>query len=187
MIGAGGVGTRKALSFHDSGAVVRVISPSVTAELRSAAASSDRISIAMREYSGPADIGDAEIVIAATGTASDETIAGDARSLHRLIVVAGDPDAGNFTSMSVHRAGALAVGVSAGRVPGAAVRIRDAIAKRFDSRYANALAVCADTRSKTLDEAGSTKWADVGQTLIGKDFCDRVETGTFAQEVDECR
>ena len=145
------------------------------------------MSIELREYAGPPDIGNAEIVVAATGNSADQRIAEDVRSLHRLIVVAGEPDAGNFTSMSVHRTGTLAVGVSAGRVPAAAMRIRDAIAERFDSRYAEALAACAETRSKSLEEPRSSEWIDVSSALIGKDFCDRIESGTFAQEAGECR
>ena len=145
------------------------------------------MTLELREYAGQSDISGAEIVIAATGAPVDQSIADDARSLHRLIVVVGDPDVGSFTSMAVHRAGPLTVGISAGGVPAAAIQIRDAIAERFDSRYAEALAVCSEARSNSLDNAGTAEWAKLNGDLIRKDFCERVESGTFAKEVEECR
>ncbi|MEO8576762.1 MAG: NAD(P)-dependent oxidoreductase [Gemmatimonadales bacterium] len=184
IVGCGRVGARKALAFHDAGATVRVISPDATAELSAAAASSERISVELREYAGVADIADAEIVVAATGTSADQRVADDARSLHRLVVVAGDPKAGNYTSMSIHRAGSLAIGVSAGGVPGMAIRIRDEIAERFDSRYGDVLTALAEIRAKTLDDGGTTEWTDEHTALIGEDFCDRVESGTMKKDTE---
>lgn len=187
VIGGGPVGTRKAVALHAAGATVRVISPDVTSELHALAAANERLSIELRQYSGSADIADAELVIAATGSDADTRIAADARTLHRLVIVAGAPEAGNCTSMAIHHAGQLVVGVSAGGVPGAASRVRDAIAERFDSRYADALVVCAENRANALENAGSPEWTRLNAVLIGEDFCRRVESGAFAEAVGECR
>jgi len=187
VVGGGVVGTRKALALHEAGAAVRVIAPEVSPDLLDAARASELLTIELREYAGASDIADAELVIAATGTGADERIAGDARALHRIILVAGAPETGSFTSMAIHRTGLLAIGVSTGGVPAAAVRIRDAIADRFDSRYGDALSACTEIRSGILAEAGSAEWAEVGSSVINKDFCDRVENGTFVKGVEECR
>lgn len=187
VVGGGIVGTRKALALYEAGAAVRVIAPHMTPELRNAATASERLTIELRGYAGVSDIADAELVIAATGTDADECIARDARELHRIILVAGAPEVGSFTSMAVHRAGLIAIGVSTGGVPAAAVRIRDAIAERFDSRYADALSACTHLRSGILAEEGAPGWAEVRSSVIGADFCERVESGTFTQVVEECR
>ena len=187
MIGGGAVGTRKALALLDAGAAVRVISLEVSPELQSAASSNRKLSIDLREYSGPADIADAEVVIAATGSIADKAIAADAHELHRLVVVAGAPETGNATSMAIHRTGPLTVGVSAGSVPSAAARIRNAIAERFDARYADAVVALGEIRTSTLADVGSPEWARLNAVLAGRDFCDRVESGTFAEVANECR
>jgi len=187
VIGGGAVGTHKALALLDAGATVRVITLKVSPELQSAASSNEKLSIDLREYSGVADIADAELVIAATGSIADQAIAADAHELHRLVVVAGAPDIGNATSMAVHRTGPLTVGVSTGNVPSAAAKIRDAIAERFDGRYADAVVALAEIRASTLADAGSSEWARLNAVLVGRDFCERVESGAFAEVANECR
>lgn len=187
MIGGGVVGTRKALALNAAGVAVRVISREVTRELAAAGSAGGKLSIELRDYAGPSDIADAEVVVAATGTDVDLRIADDARALHRLIVVAASPDHGNFTSMAIHRAGPLAIGVSAGSVPGAAAKIRNAISERFDNRYAEALSLCAEMRSATIALHGSSEWKRISDILVGDEFCERVESGSFAEAVNECR
>jgi precorrin-2 dehydrogenase / sirohydrochlorin ferrochelatase len=177
IVGGGPVGTRKAMALHDAGANVRVISPTSTPELRSFAG--PRFSLEPREYDGPSDLEDADVVIAATGTAVDARVATDARRMHRLVNVASSPGDGSFTSMAVHRSGPLAIGVTTGEVPRAAVKIRDSIASRFDHRYSSAIASCAEIRRSRLAEGGSEAWALTQESLIGDDFCNRIETGSF--------
>ena len=187
VIGGGKVGTRKALALHDAGATVRVISPDVTGELVAAASSSDRLSIEPRAYLGSADLAGVEVVIAATGTDVDLQVGDDARALHLLVSVASAPSKGNFTSMAVHRTGTLAIGVSAGSLPRAAGSIRDAIARRFDERYATAISACTEVRSAMLARNGSEAWAIVNESLAGDDFCGRVESGALMEALGPCR
>ena len=137
MIGGGKVGTRKALSLLTAGARVKVVAPELSVELRDAAASSDRLDLERREYAGADDIREFELVFAATDSADlNASIATDAIALRKLVNVVTDGSAGNFTSMAIHRAGQLTVGVSAGGVPAAAARIRDEIGEQFGGRYA---------------------------------------------------
>ena len=148
MIGGGKVGTRKALALLDAGAHVKVIAPHLSDELRDAAPSGNRLDLEKREYIGADDITEFELVFAATDSDDlNASIAADAIELHKLVNVASDGSAGNFTSMAIHRAGQLTIGVSAGGVPAAAARIRDEMAERFDGRYAELI----DTMSAERD------------------------------------
>jgi precorrin-2 dehydrogenase/sirohydrochlorin ferrochelatase len=188
VVGGGAVGTRKALTLHSAGARVRVISPDVTAELARVASADDRLTLELKAYDGVSDIGHAQIVIAATSSADlNKRIAGDAQSVHRLVSVVDCPGEGSFISMAVHRAGSLTVGVSAGNVPPAAMRVRDAISSRFDDRYADAIDACATLRSETLASEGASKWATVHGSVITSDFCEDVENGKITERIATCR
>jgi siroheme synthase (precorrin-2 oxidase/ferrochelatase) len=146
------------------------------------------LSLEMRAYAGASDIQHAQLVVAATSSEDlNRKIADDAKSLDRLVSVVDSPGSGSFISMAVHRAGSLTVGVSAGNVPPAAVRVRDAIGARFDSRYAEAIDACSALRSETLASAGASKWATVHPSLITSDFCEDVESGRMAERIVACR
>ena len=124
-----------------------MIAPNLSIELKDLAASSDRLTLEKREYVGLDDIREFELVFAATDSAQlNASIAADAVSMHKLVNFASDGSLGNFTSMAVHRAGRLTVGVSAGGVPAAAARIRDKIGERFDGRYAEMIETLAAER-----------------------------------------
>lgn len=151
MIGAGTVGTRKALALHDAGASVHVIAPSVSPALLETAQSSTRLRIDTREYSGAHDLGDAELVFAATDSPDlNAEIARDARELHRLVNVASKGADGSFVSMASHHAGRITIGVSAGGVPAAAMEIRDAIAERFEDLFTKDIEVLAAEREQKI-------------------------------------
>jgi len=132
VVGGGNVGTRKALTLLDAGALVTVISISHTTELTLRAKSSDRLVLKQRAYAGPDDLACADLVIAATESVdTNREVARDAQSLHRIVSLVNAPMDGSFTSMAVHRSENLTVGVTAGQAPKEAMRIRDAIAQRF--------------------------------------------------------
>lgn len=151
VIGAGTVGTRKALKLHEAGAFVRVVAPRVSPILIETAEASGRLKIEHRDYAGAQDIGDAELVFAATDSHTvNEQVARDARALHRLVNVASNGSDGNFISMAVHRAGRITIGVSAGGVPAAAVEIRDAIAGRLEDLVTQDVESMARERSRTI-------------------------------------
>lgn len=178
MIGGGAVGARKALALADAGARVTVIAPVISSELAGAKAAN--ISIDRSEYAGTSNLESADIVIAATDSPElNERIAADARSLHRLVNVVTDGSEGTFTTMAVHRAGPLAIGVTAGSVPSAAARIRDAIAERFGVNYGHALSTLAAEREHSLSSDGGTVWSELSKKIFTPDFCARVEHGEF--------
>ena len=186
VVGAGSVAVRKTRALCEAGAEVRVVAPEMSDAMRLLAAHG-RVTLLERRYA-PGDVADAELVIAATNDrAVNAAVASDARAAHRLVNVADRPADGSFATMATHRSGALVVGVSAGGLPGAAARIRDAIALRFDSRYASALAELADLRRTLLDRGDGSAWRSLSRDTIGEQFCDSVEREQIARQVSSWR
>ena len=185
VIGGGSVGTRKALALLEAGAQVRVVSPDVTPDL--AEAERDRRLTVVRESYRPAQLDQATVVIAATDSREvNAQVAVDAHSRGKLVNITDFPDEGNFHTMALHRSGDVTIAVSAGGVPGAAARIRDAIAMRFDARYGRAVSALRGLRSRLIADGGE-RWRDAAPKLIADDFCSSVEDGSFAEKVDTWR
>ena len=185
IIGGGAVGTRKALALADAGAQVTVVAPEVSEELAGAERSRN-VKIVRGEYDR-AQLKGANLVIAATGSRdTNAQIAVDAQANGQLVNITDFADEGNFHTMALHRSGDVTIAVSAGGVPGAATRIRDAIAERFDSRYERAVSVLRGLRARTLAD-GDDRWRHVSSKLLDDDFCNSVENGTFVEKVESWR
>jgi precorrin-2 dehydrogenase/sirohydrochlorin ferrochelatase len=181
VVGGGAVAARKLGALLDAGAQVRVVASRVNDVIRARAG--ERLAIVERPYA-PGDVGDAELVVAATDDrATNARVASDARAAHRLVSVADAPAEGSFTMMATHRSGVLVVGVSAGGVPGAAARIRDAIARRFDSRYAEALAELVELRRRLLDRRDTAGWRSLSTSVLDAEFCATVESDDLSSRV----
>ena len=186
VVGGGAVAARKAEAFVAAGASVRIVALEPSAAIRDLARSST-VTLVERAYEH-GDIADASLVIAATSDrASNAAIAVDARAAWRLVNVVDAPGEGSFATMAVHRSGALVVGVSAGGVPGAAARVRDAIARRFDVRYAGALDGLATLRRALIDRGASNAWRALAADVIDDRFCETVETARLDAKVAEWR
>jgi len=185
VVGGGPVGTRKAMALAEAGARVEVVAPVTTAELEEAERLG-KIKL-IRESYRVAHIARAMIVIAATDSREiNAEVAADARSSGKLVNVTDQPAEGSFHSMALHRSGDVTIAVSSGGVPGAASRIRDAIAERFDSRYGRAVSALRGLRSMLIG-TGDERWRAAAPDLVGKDFCSSVEDGSIARKVDEWR
>lgn len=187
VVGGGSVATRKVDVLREAGATVRVRALDVAAGLSARAADDERILLERDAYDASA-VGNAMLVIAATDDgAVNARVAEDARRLGRLVVVADDPPLGNCVMPAVHRSGDLIVAVSSGGVPGASVRMRDALARRFDGRYATALRELARLRTRLLRDRGRARWRAAATALLAEDFCESVETGAFEERLAEWR
>ncbi|HEX6627278.1 MAG TPA: bifunctional precorrin-2 dehydrogenase/sirohydrochlorin ferrochelatase [Gemmatimonadaceae bacterium] len=185
IIGGGAVGTRKARGLIDAGAQVTVVAPEVTADLVDA----ERLRqlTIIREAYHRDRIKGATLVIAATSSREvNAQIAIDARASGQLVNITDYPDEGNFHTMALHRSGDITIAVSSGGVPGAAARIRDAIAERFDSRYERALSILRALRARSIADRDE-RWQAVAPKLLDSDFCSSVEDGTFAEKVESWR
>jgi siroheme synthase-like protein len=185
VVGGGRVGTRKALALADAGAQVLVVAPEITSELEEAARAR-RVTVVRDEYtSGQMDR--AMLVVAATESREvNERIALDAHSRGKLVNITDLPDEGNFHTMALHRSGDVTIAVSAGGVPGAASRIRDAIAERFDGRYERAISALRGLRTRLIARGGEN-WRDAAPKLLADDFCSAVEDGSFSERIESWR
>ena len=182
IVGGGPLAARRAETLLSAGARVRVVAVAVSAELE-ALRGQPSLSIEQREYVSD-DIGDAALVLAATNDrAVNALVARDASRARRLINRGDVPDEGTCTMMAAHRAGSLVIGVSAGGVPGAATRIRDAIATRFDGRYARAIERLSALRQAMLARGDRAPWARAADVALGEDFCEAVEQGTLDERM----
>jgi len=182
VVGGGAVAARKAAAFAAAGASVRIVALEPSLAIRDLARTSGA-ELVERAYER-GDIANASLVIAATSDrAANAAIALDARDAARLVNVVDAPGEGSFATMAVHRSGALVVGVSAGGVPGAAARVRDAIARRFDVRYAGALDSLAKLRRALIDRGASNAWRALAADVIDDEFCETVETERLDERV----
>jgi len=178
VVGGGPVAVRKAAAFATAGARVRIVARDPSPAMRELARTPD-VMLVERAYA-PDDIGDALLVVAATNDrAVNAAVAGDARASSRLVNVADAPDDGSFATMATHRSGTLVVGVSAGGVPGAAARVRDAVAARFGERYADALARLASVRHTMIARGAAAEWRALADGLLDESFCEAVESGAL--------
>jgi siroheme synthase-like protein len=182
IVGGGAVAARKARALLIAGARVRIVAVEIGPDLRALAEAHAKLHLDERPYA-PSDIGNAQLVLASTNDrAINRRVADDAHAAHRLVNVADDPARGNCRTTATHRAGDLVIGITAGGVPSAAVRIRDSLAARFDDRYANAVATLASLRRRLLDTGAAEEWARASEALIDDAFCERVERGTMENE-----
>jgi siroheme synthase-like protein len=185
VIGGGTVGARKALALVEAGASVRVVSPLVSPELDDAERLR-RITI-VREAYRIEHLERATLVVAATDSREvNAEIAVDAHARGKLVNITDYPDEGNFHTMAIHRSGDVTIAVSSGGVPGAASRIRDAIAARFDGRYDRAVSALRGLRSRLI-AGGEDRWHAAAPKLLGDDFCSSVEDGSFTERLDSWR
>lgn len=175
VVGGGAVATRKVRALVEAGATVRVVAPLVASEITNLAHANPRLTIAQSPYES-SQLGDARLVIAATDDAElNARIAADAKG--RLVNVASAPELGNVATPAVHRAGDVVIAVTAGRLPSAASRLRDAIGQRFDSRYGAAVAALSSMRRSLIDIGQRDRWTQAADALIGENFCELVESG----------
>lgn len=199
IVGGGRVAERKARSLLAAGARVRMVAPEFSQAVRALATSAPEagaggggggscLLIQRRYERGGGDLAAATLVVAATDShAVNARVAVDARSRGQLVNVADDPEAGNFITPAVHRGGDLTIAVSAGGVPGISKRVRDELAARFDDRYADAVRALGVLRRRLLEAGDREGWDRATAALIGQSFCERVESGTLAEEAESWR
>lgn len=187
VVGGGAVASRKVRALIAAGARVRVVAATIETDLHELAEREPRLTLAERRFED-ADLQGATLVVAATDErATNARIGRLAREQGRLVSVSDAPSEGSFSGMAVHRAGDVVIGVSAGGVPSAATRIRDAIAERFDERYATAIAAIRAARRRLLNTGSAAEWRRAMPGLIDDRFCSRVESGALVAEADAWR
>ena len=183
VVGGGVVATRKVMALLEGGTTVRVRATRVSDDLTRRAAGDEHLLIERLPYDDAA-IAEAMLVVAATDDgALNARIATDARRAHRFVLVAGQPAAGNCAMPAVHRSGDLVVAVASGGVPRASARVRDALARRLDNRYAAAIRAVARLRQRLLADNDRAAWHAAADALLAEDFCESVENGAFSERL----
>lgn len=146
-VGGGPVATGKLAGVLPGGARVRVVAPTLSPTLRTAAAEG-RIDWTPRGYAGPDDIGDAHLVIAGTATADvNAAVAADADAAGRLCVRVDDGTAGTAAVMAAVRRDPLVLGVATGGgAPALARLIRAELADHYGPEHGVLVTIASELR-----------------------------------------
>ena len=127
VVGAGPVGSRRALALVRAGADVTVVAPDASADVRGAAARGE-LTWERRPYA-PGDLADAWVAHTATGVADvDDAVAAEAEHARVWLGRADDRDLTDLWVPAVARVDDVAVAVSAGGDPRRAMELRDKVA-----------------------------------------------------------
>ena len=147
IVGAGGVGVRRAKLLVEAGAHVVVVAPQVHPSARLIGAQ-----IHERPFQ-PSDLEGVLLAVAATGDAAVNQAVSDAAAEHGVLVNRSDQaDLGDLTFMTSHRDGPLTIAVhTGGASASAATRIRSLISDSIDPIWAQMLSLALPARKQIQD------------------------------------
>lgn len=154
VVGGGKVAERKVRFLMKAGALVEVVSPAVTMNLKKLD-DQGKITHKKRRYRR-GDLRDAFIVIAATSsTVVNAKIAQDARCLVNIIDMPAD---GNFIVPSLVRRGNLTIAISTeGVSPAISKAVRKEIEEKYDAEFARYLRFVEVIRKKSVKKIRDVK------------------------------
>jgi siroheme synthase-like protein len=160
VVGAGRVAARKITALLDAGAVVHVVAPHVSDDVREWV-DTGRVTLDERRFA-PADLDGAWLATAATGDpAVDRTVfeAGEERRI--WVNAADDPTSCSVTLMSVVRQGDVVVTIgTGGRSPALATYLKDHVAAEMGPEWASLLELLSDARERLRASGRSTEEVD---------------------------
>lgn len=148
VVGGGAIATDKVAGLLEAGALVVVVSPTITEKLR-ILADDQRVMLHPRAY-GADDLEGAFMVIAATDRMEvNAQIAAQARGKEILVNAVDDPPNCDFFAMSLLRRGDLQLAISTnGRSPAFARWLREQLEGTLPNEYGDLLSVLADVRQR---------------------------------------
>jgi len=165
---------------------VRVVAPDLLPALEQFA-SAGELTAERREFREE-DVAGARLGLAASNDAAvNEFVARVSREAGALVNIADNPEDSDFVTPAVHRTGPLVVAVTAGGVPGAAMRVRDLIAERIGGSYGEAVGSLGELRRSLLGSGQRNRWREAAASLLGADFQEAVESGSLIREVASWR
>jgi len=158
VVGGGRVAERKVCNIAPAGALITVISPTLTFELQKLR-DSGVISHLSREYQ-PGDLGGAFLVIAATNSRGINcSVAAEARRLGILTEITDRPSEGNVTSPAIIRQGDLSIAISTNNLaPSLSAVIKRELSPLFGPEYAKSLRLLGIIREKLLTNGGGSTY-----------------------------
>jgi len=182
VVGGGRIAARKIEPLLDAGALVEVVSPEVSAEVR-AWADAGRLVLHERGFRA-ADIEGAWLALTATGDPAVNAAVYAAGEAGRVWVNgADDPANCSFTLMSVIRRGDLVVSIgTGGRSPALAAQLRRRLEEEIGPEYETLLDLLAEAR-EALRGAGRSSEDANWQSVFDGGIVELVRSG----RVDEAR
>jgi precorrin-2 dehydrogenase/sirohydrochlorin ferrochelatase len=158
VVGGGEIAGRKVLRLLESGALVTVVAPQLTEELRQLA-QNGRIRHLKRDYAA-GDLNGAFLAIAATsGSAVNRAVAAEAHGSSILIDRVDEPEMSSFTMPAVITRDDLVITVStSGKSPALARKIRAELERVFGEEYGATLRLLGALREKLLTEKGNSAY-----------------------------
>lgn len=158
VIGGGRVAERKVSNILPAGALLTVISPTLTFELRKLP-DSGMINHLSREYQS-GDLRNAFMAIAATNDRGiNRAVAAEAMELGILAEITDDPAAGNVTSPAIIRQGDLSIAISTNNLaPALAAAIKRELTPLFGGEYEKSLRLLGIVREKLLTDGGGSTY-----------------------------
>jgi precorrin-2 dehydrogenase/sirohydrochlorin ferrochelatase len=158
VVGGGRVAERKVRSLLKAGAVVKVVSPTVTAGLEKLN-DQGKIRHKKKRY-GKGDLRGAFIVIAATSSAAVNSKA--AQEAEHLVNIIDMPADGNFIVPSLIRSGNLTIAISTGGAsPAISKAVRKEVEQKYDAEFARYLRFVENVRGKAIKEIKDAKKREI--------------------------
>lgn len=158
VIGGGRVAERKVANILPAGALLTVISPTLTFELQKLR-DIGMITHLSREYQR-GDLRDAFMAIAATNDReTNRVVADEASQLGILAEITDNPSSGTVTSPAIIRQGDLSIAISTNNLaPALAAAIKKELTPLFGSEYAKSLKLLGIVREKLLTDGGGNTY-----------------------------
>ena len=152
VIGGGPVALRRLSKLLEAGALVKVISPRIQAELKVLLEAHESSSWVKAHYTGPQDLKGAHLVFAATNDSSlNKAICKDANSLGILANIASQGQLGDFIIPATFNQGDLQVTVStSGKVPGLSKAIKEDLQETLSPGYATLIKILEEIRDLAI-------------------------------------
>ncbi|HET6385932.1 MAG TPA: bifunctional precorrin-2 dehydrogenase/sirohydrochlorin ferrochelatase [Armatimonadota bacterium] len=153
IVGGGSVALRKARGLLAAGALVTVIAPDASDEMKNLAVSDGRMEWFSRSFE-PDDVRGARLVFACSDSAEvNAQVAAAGREAGALVNRADDPLDCDFMGMSVVTRGSLTIAVSTGSDSPAFARwMRGELERQFGPEYGEFLTMLASLRSEVLEQ-----------------------------------
>jgi siroheme synthase-like protein len=146
VVGGGRVAADKVSKLRGTGALIRVVSPEITSEIREAV-NQGEVEWCPREYK-PGDLSDVFLGIAATDVRSvNQQVSEEAERLGVLINVVDDPSQCGFISPAIVRRGPVTLAISTGGAsPALARKLRETLSTSPALEWADLAGVLSEVR-----------------------------------------
>jgi len=190
VVGGGKVAERKVESLLECGGSVRVISPSLTADLKELA-DQRKISYSQADFQEK-DLEGIFLVIGATSDQGvNEQVAQAALKRNILVNIVDAAPSSNFIVPSTHRQGLLNISIStSGASPALAAKIRREIALSFGAEYAEFLEILQEIRPQVISKYSKQEERKrIFQSIIDSDILELIKKGNqekVKERIAEC-